>query len=245
MSWVAGFALAACDDEYPLEPTFCDDWCHATLRADCGDEPDNCVRECELTKSDDECLSKQRKLMQCYESASDEAFTCAGTGFQFETRVSPTTCEAERDALFECEAPGIGVCLSFCRTTQQRQLGAIVDSDTGLVDFSRLSESDAGVGADCPALDQPCDQLCWSVFSFTSLGLAAAGVGVEDTAVGAPAVDAGLAGATALECVQLSLLGCLAEATDNPVEADAGARARRRSIGDVITQCTGEEFAAR
>jgi hypothetical protein len=233
---IAALALVGCNNEYTSAPTFCDDWCHATLRTSCGEEPDTCVRDCELTKASGDCKDLQQKLLSCYEGAAKSAFVCAGSGFRQETRVKPEVCQRERDAMYECEAPGIGTCLNLCRTIQQQQLDRTLDSKTGLVDFSLLAV-DAGARPPCPAFDQPCEALCFSLVGFSSQSLSNALA--DSHQVYAP--DAGPKSQSEIrDCIQSELLACY-----GPVAsvADAGGSTRSpsgvESIGDVIMRCTG------
>jgi hypothetical protein len=201
---VLGSALslgAGCKDEYPLAPSFCDDWCRATLRSGCDDAPDQCVSECELTKASGECLALQEDLMRCYERADDSAFVCAGRRFNQEPRVLPEVCRSERDTLFECVAPGMETCLDVCRSAQQDQLAQVKDSATGLYDFRSL-RGDAGAGPPCPVLDQPCENICWSLFAFSSVGLEQQGVEQPDAATQSQLVEAN-------QCFQALALMCL------------------------------------
>jgi hypothetical protein len=231
--WCFALVSTSCEDEYPLAATFCDDWCRATLRAGCGEEPENCVRDCELTKASEDCFGRHRRLLACYETASDSGFVCAGMGFQRETRVQPGVCQAERDALYECEAPGIGTCLALCRVQQTEQLDRALEGETGLVDFARLA-LDAGAAPLCPALDQPCESLCFSLLGFSSESLDVALVDSE-----AYATDAGPRDPAEIRrCIEQALQACFLPAT-----RDAGAKgsseAEVESIGDVIARCTG------
>lgn len=223
----------ACREPYRLAATFCDDWCRATLRAGCDDEPDNCVRECELTKASEDCLASQRRLLACYEEARDSDFVCAGSGFGNATRVKPEVCRAERDALYECEAPGIGICLDLCREQQELQLARAYDSETGLVSYAQLV-TDAGVVPACPALDQPCEALCFSVFGFESEALTSALEGGEANWPDAGASDPEEVRA----CLEEALLGCFVP-SGAETETPAPKRRRVRSIEDVIVDCTG------
>jgi hypothetical protein len=134
-------------------------------------------------------------------------------------------CARERDALFECEAPGIAQCLGLCRATQARQLDLVAPGETSPVDFGLLR--DAGAEPSCPALDRPCEDLCWSVFGLRSAGLEAIGI-----VTGASDLD------DALACLQRSLLGCLGA----PGVPDAGLTSNSEppeSIGDAIARCGG------
>lgn len=164
--------LTACNDEYTLAPTFCDDWCAAVRPPEeCARGPASCVRDCELTKAEDACFPLQQKLLGCYRELPDDAFACAPPGFSASysdrQRVLDGACRAERDALFECESPGFQQCLELCRGYQQlvtagAPLGGVPVSD------------------ECPLLTQPCETLCWTAFVFT---------GGEDSPVRLPSGD--------------------------------------------------------
>ncbi len=147
----------ACRSEYDLEPTFCDDWCRATSAPGCEREPADCVTDCELTKASTGCFDLQATLLDCYERAGANSLKCIERGFGSVTRVVGGACQQERDALFECEAPGIGICLNTCRAAQQEQFGDALQSPASR---SVTEPSDAG-GAMCPNLMQPCEDLCW------------------------------------------------------------------------------------
>lgn len=227
-----------CTVDYSLEPTFCDDWCHVTLQPDCGEDPEDCVEDCELTKASEDCFSLQAALLHCYEGYEASVFSCASRGNQSESRVQPEVCQSERDALFECRAPGIEQCLNICRVTQQGQLQRVAVEDTELFDFRQLTV-DAGLGVSCPALDQPCEGICWSVFGLQGAGLQAAGVA---TVAGE---DSDLS--EALSCLQTSLLGCFAPSTgtaaNSAEQADAGVSALRgrppETIAQTLARCGG------
>lgn len=218
---VATFAsVPSCDDDdYPLAPTFCDDWCHTILASDCGEFPRPCVRDCELTKASDDCFLLQEELLECYEDNPD-SFVCAPGGFSDETRVADGVCQGERDVLFECEAPGIGSCLQACRGVQQEQLDTIIESPAEMM--TAPETMDAGVASTCPVLDQPCEEICWTLFNFTSAGLIQAGVDPRSDAPSLLDASAGLlSGAASRQaaCVLVALSACFA---DPMTEADAG-----------------------
>ncbi len=244
---VAGILLGmpSCSPEYSLAPTFCDDWCLATLLPGCENEPNECVSDCELTKATDDCFALQEELLSCYEGQTREAFVCAGSDFSAETRVVGGICEAERDALFECEAPGIGACLSFCRQTQAEQLDNVSDSAPGLMPSEKSPDDDSP--QECPIIDQPCEQLCWTVFSFTSQGLVAAGLPSQEN--GDTEAGDTEAGSAAL-CLQTVLLGCFGAGPtpspdtpadgsldDEPSETDQRDDEAPPSIQDILEQC--------
>lgn len=143
-----------CSNEYPIEPTFCDDFCRATLRSGCNSEPENCVRECELQAIEPECHSKRDELLRCYKNAPDEAFECSGFAG---TRVKDGVCQRERDAILTCELPQMAPCLGFCRPYQ------------AALDERVQAPHDAGVSEHCPLLRQSCEGICWNLLSIGAL----------------------------------------------------------------------------
>lgn len=163
--WLALCAWG-CNEGYWLEPTFCDQWC-AALRhpSDCAQGPASCVRDCELTKASGECFPLQERLLSCYEALDPDAFMCALPGsqvsFDDRQRVEKSACRSERDALFECEAPGFGQCLGLCRGYQE-----ILTQ--GALGFPGSVAAPEG----CLLLTQPCETVCWTAFQFTSDELA-------------------------------------------------------------------------
>ena len=141
----------SCDyNSYPLDPTFCDDWCRATLRADCEDDrPEACVGRCEHGFSFARCSSELRELEGCYKSASDDEFLCSPVGTSIPR---PDTCSEARDAWLACEAPEVRACVEFCRPIYE----------PGVEHLKR----------ECPELvpDLTCEDLCWSGAGLDELG---------------------------------------------------------------------------
>jgi hypothetical protein len=87
-------------------------------------------------------------------------------------------------------------------------------------------DAEAPLLANCPALDEPCETICWTLFVFTSEELEKSLTsGDQDATRGDGVMGVG-------ECVQHALSGCFAE------QEDAGAGRTRRSISDVIEDCT-------
>lgn len=162
---------------------------------------------------------------------------CVGEGFQQETKVQDGACQTERDALFECEAPGISACLSLCRSTQQAQLDEIVAASMGTASSEPI---DAGVTPSCPRLDQSCESICWTLFSFSSEALSAAGGDPTDEGDGEGRA-AEFTNSTQ-QCVSAALLGCFADGPLPDLEPgaaiDAGAADSPGAIADVIADCT-------
>lgn len=159
---VVSLGSSGCEGGYSAEPTFCDEWC-AALRhpSDCAEGPASCVRDCELTKASGDCFARQEQLLTCYEALEPDAFSCAPPGSQSSfgdrQRVEKDACRVERDALFECEAPGFGECLELCRGYQ------------AILTEGAVGEYMAGAPSDdCPLLTQPCETVCWTAFLFTS-----------------------------------------------------------------------------
>jgi hypothetical protein len=131
----------ACQREYPLEPTFCDRWCEIGQQVGC-ERPAGCVRDCELSKASEGCFALQQELLECYQAEPPESFTCIDN----ETHPRGTTCRSKRDEMFECEAPGIGQCLSLCRLAQ----------DTPGINLPRR----------CTLLTESCEDICFVLLQF-------------------------------------------------------------------------------
>ena len=92
--------LGACQNDYPLEPTPCDDWCYEVERTMCwGMEPAECVAECEEwgRPKNPECVPLWDDLLDCYRQLPDGA----ACGVVWEM-----PCEAENMALGECQWAG-------------------------------------------------------------------------------------------------------------------------------------------
>ena len=103
--------LVACNSEYPIAPTPCDDYCLAVQRGDCkDDEPADCVRSCEQERSRAAgCDAALATLSDCYVHSEASAFSCADD----HSRVG-AVCLDERRAWDECKLPGSGACFDEC-----------------------------------------------------------------------------------------------------------------------------------
>jgi hypothetical protein len=160
--FASGFSvvwLTRCDqDDYPVAPTFCDEWCRVLLRAGCDQEPENCVRACEQSRAPPECVGQESSLLDCYAAAPPSEFVCSGRGFLRIARPEERVCQPERDALIECAYPEVKLCLDICRAAE------VDHADAG---------RDAAAPGDrvCPSRDVPCDSMCW----LAQRALAAAG----------------------------------------------------------------------
>lgn len=180
-----------CDySDYPLEPTFCDDWCRVLLRADCGQEPENCVRTCERSLGPAQCKPLHLELLACYEATPASEFVCTGQGFQTQTRPEEWVCPAERERLIECAYPEVELCLDVCRAIEASQ-----PSDAG-------ADAATPSGQICPSYDIPCDSICWVANRYLERSDAGAGA-TNDASIGAS--DAGTLGELAPKLIECAL----------------------------------------
>jgi hypothetical protein len=139
-------ALTRCDySDYPLEPTFCDDWCFTLRRVACDQEPENCVRDCEADR-EPRCAAEHEQLRACYAASPPESFSCVGQGFGSDIRPREGVCQSERDALIACAAPDEYACVRMCRE---------VDAAQPPEDETPLADPE-----DCPSREIPCGNLC-------------------------------------------------------------------------------------
>jgi hypothetical protein len=102
LALIAAFS-AACQNDYPLEPTPCDDWCYATERVACGNsDPASCVAACEAEGSapgPPECRELWEAALSCYQQLPDEAL-CP---WQFsDEAVFSDVCGPEMNAYMSC-----------------------------------------------------------------------------------------------------------------------------------------------
>jgi hypothetical protein len=133
-------------DDYPLEPTFCDEWCRVIRRVPCDEEPENCVRTCERSRGPEACQHDYRVLLRCYSATPATEFSCSDEGFNEVARPKQEICQRERDTLIECAYPNVRQCVDVCRSLE---LGLVEDAGAA---SSRVR---------CPSQDIPCDSLCW------------------------------------------------------------------------------------
>jgi hypothetical protein len=88
----------ACQGDYPIAPTVCDDWCRASDHVRCGDysrDPAACVADCENFQkpSTPECMTKFRNVIDCLNQAPPTNDYCG--------QQAPV-CAAEYAALVGC-----------------------------------------------------------------------------------------------------------------------------------------------
>jgi hypothetical protein len=214
---VAAWATQCDYTDYPLEPTFCDDWCRVLLRSNCDQEPENCVRTCERSIAPAPCFELQEELLSCYRATPESEFVCSGQGFQQSARPEEWICPAERDALIDCAYPEVKLCLDVCRAVEASQA-----SDAG---------ADASTSADpsCPSHDIPCDSICWVARRY----LTQPSDGGDGTDASDPA-DAASLGALAPAVIECALER--AEACRATTDADAG----DENWASVLSECAEE-----
>lgn len=188
---LAGLCAPACDN-YPLEPSLCDDWCRSSLTQGCDGDPVDCVTQCEESRAKPQCQPLQRNLLTCYDQTEGALYCAVEYG---ETRVSNAACEKQREEWVACESPGIGACHASCREQQIEIFGESVQSSFLAKPMSPILEfpnvdlptvdpsiaqaggiSDAGSPSPtrgsslpsylCPSLDLPCEEICWALAAF-------------------------------------------------------------------------------
>jgi hypothetical protein len=184
----AGYVcITACAySDYPIEATFCDDWCRVLRRTGCEQEPENCIRDCEGSLSSPRCRDHQAALLACYESTPADRFACVGQGFQSTVRPQPEICTEQRHALIGCEAPRVLACIEAC---------SALDTSSAVSAFA-----DAGarsMGERCPEPPFPCERLCWELD-------ARGGGGGDFATLGEPAIRCALARANECRAAELS-----------------------------------------
>jgi hypothetical protein len=66
----AGLAFSGCSGDYPLEPTACDAYCHATKDLQCDFyNPASCVLQCERERKGDAlCRAQLDATVRCFEN---------------------------------------------------------------------------------------------------------------------------------------------------------------------------------
>jgi hypothetical protein len=76
------FSLQACQGDYPLAPTLCDDWCHLTESKDACSfySPSNCVRECEERGYTTRCSAEFEAALACVKGHPSRKQSCGVQG---------------------------------------------------------------------------------------------------------------------------------------------------------------------
>lgn len=186
-----------CDySSYPIEASFCDDWCRTMRRTGCEQEPENCVRDCESALPSDRCLPLQSSLLTCYEGVAADQFECVGGGFQTTVRPRPEICRPERDELIACEVPRVKECIDVCRELDASN--PFVSSDAG------AASTEGGAAASCPDGPVPCERLCWELDARFGRGVAERGMRVTATSD----VDLAALGEPYVRCAQEGAARC-------------------------------------
>jgi hypothetical protein len=226
-----------CDPEaYPVDPTFCDDWCRVLLRSGCDQEPENCVRTCEQSRPPRECQELERELLRCYAATPPSEFVCSRQGFQEIARPEERICQTERDGLIDCAYPEVKLCLDVCRVIEARYAA---DAD---VDARPPS------GRICPSYDIPCDSICWVARGYLVDARSDAARGASDASPfdsSASSPDAG----TRLGELADKVIGCAigraeacrsGDADAGDAGNDGGAGRSNANWSSVLLECAGE-----
>lgn len=91
-------ALWACQGEYPLAPTVCDDWCNASEPVECEFySPSSCVRQCEEAGYSTLCSDELSMLMTCMKEHPKPHMSC----YDFVGAIE-MNCEGYYSALLNC-----------------------------------------------------------------------------------------------------------------------------------------------
>jgi hypothetical protein len=213
VAFVVGNAVVTgCDySDYPIEASFCDDWCRTLRRTPCDQEPENCIRDCESSLPSARCFELQVTLLDCYRETPPEALVCVEEGFQGQVRPRPEICTLERDALIACEAPRVKSCIDACRE---------LDADDPVV-----AASVAGA-EQCPESPMPCEQLCWQIDARAESGI----FGADDPSE----MDLAALGAPLIACAREGARVCQTE-----VAASIGDAVTRMTWTSLFLDCAG------
>jgi hypothetical protein len=215
--------FTGCDyNQYPIEASFCDDWCRTMRRTGCEQEPENCIRDCESALPSDRCLPLQSSLLTCYQAVSPDQFECAGQGFQSTVRPRPEICRPERDALIACEVPPVKECIDVCRELDASN--PFVGADAG------AASSEDGAAAGCPDGPVPCERLCWELDARFGRGVAERGMRVTATSD----VDLAALGEPYVRCAQEGAASCR-----NGAAAGDSEQGPRVSWTSLFLECAG------
>jgi hypothetical protein len=221
----AGLGLVAlqCNaDDYPLEPTFCDEWCRVIRRVPCDDEPENCVRTCERSRGPAACQDAYGVLLRCYAATPVSEFSCSDEGFNEVARPMEQICQRERDTLIECAYPNVRQCTSVCRSLESSQAA------DGGAEPTRVR---------CPSRDIPCDSLCW--FAAREISAASRDAGGGDAS--SREVFEQIA-TTLIGCAIERAAACRAVARGETLDAgaDAGSDVAPANWSSVLLRCAGQ-----
>jgi hypothetical protein len=223
-------AVTGCDyaNEYPIEATFCDDWCRVLRRSGCEQEPENCVRDCESALPSDRCLGLQSSLLDCYESIPADRFECVGQGFQSTVRPTPEICTEQRHDLIRCEVPRVMACVDACLT-----LDATDPAGPGSINEG--SSRDAGVAAGvCPEPPFPCERLCWELDAQFGRGRPTTLTAVDTS----DDTDLAAIGAPYIRCAQQRAAECRA-AGGSDIAGDSASDSLATSWTGLFLECAG------
>jgi hypothetical protein len=207
LALAAGYVgVTACDyTDYPIQATFCDDWCRVMRRTGCEQEPENCIRDCQGSLPSQRCQPLQSSLLDCYQNTPADRFECVGQGFQSTVRPRPEICTEQRQSLIRCEVPRVMECVEAC---------AELDAS----DPSRSPDAGASPGASagmCPQPPFPCERLCWELDARFGRGEA---TNLDMTIDRNDDTDLASLGAPLIRCAQARAAECRSGASPAPPE---------------------------
>ncbi len=146
-------AVVACETDFPLVATDCDDWCLATLRADCSDDlPHDCVGSCEQRapgRRYTQCNEAWLELRDCYADAAVDDFTCINNNSHPEN-----ICVPERLRQAECVSASVRVCVERCFYQAEQCEENAADCEQNCFDRAEVCPAEAQAVDEC-ALQVP------------------------------------------------------------------------------------------
>ncbi len=98
-AWMLACLASACQGDYPIAPTACDEWCYVTESWECGKnyqrDPAVCVATCERQgiTANPECSAELTAVLECFRGLSESEKSC-GHG--------EILCRVQLDAFTRC-----------------------------------------------------------------------------------------------------------------------------------------------
>lgn len=148
-SLLLGLLLTACDADYGLSPTACDDYCLAAQRGNCRDDaPADCVRDCEEAAGVEaaHCAKAWQARNDCLLRADAGKFYCQDN----RSRI-PDICRDERRALSECASPGSGPCFDECLRQVESCQATLTECEAGCRQPSPACQAASNIYSRCLA----------------------------------------------------------------------------------------------
>ena len=101
-----GLLFSACSGDYPLPPTACDNYCHATKGMQCQFyEPAACVSDCEREERGSEvCRAQLDAVVTCFIDYDAADKRCASYGSYLIANPNAGLCDAQINELEVCSS---------------------------------------------------------------------------------------------------------------------------------------------